>query len=143
MRQARKHLKITSIIILILAVATLMDIVAEILSMNLGDFAAEGFTEDILRITKIVVLAVSILCLLPQIYIGLKGLKIAKNPDSSRVHIIVGIILLAFSVIAILDPLRSIVTGDLVIDNVFTLLRCAVEITILYDYIKSARIIAG
>ena len=79
MRQARKHLKITSIIILILAVATLMDIVAEILSMNLGDFAAEGFTEDILRITKIVVLAVSILCLLPQIYIGLKGLKIAKK----------------------------------------------------------------
>ena len=144
MTQARKQLKITSIVILILALATLMELVAGMMTINLSDFeATDGFSEEILRITKIVVMVISVILLLPQIYIGLKGLKVAKRPDSSRAHIIVAIILLVFAVIAILDPLRAILGGQSVVDNLLSLLRCAVEITILYDYIKSARIIAG
>ena len=87
-------------------------------------------------------MVVSLVCLLPQVYIGIKGLKIAKNPDSSKGHIVWGIILLAFAIIGMVSPLVAVIKQDEVFENASALLSILIEVAFFYDYVKCARVVA-
>ena len=143
MEQARRNLKITSIIILILTGLSLVNLVCQIF---FGAFknteGPEGIPENIILIVQIVLAVITFLFLLPQLYIGLKGLKIAKNPNDSKGHIVWGFILLAMSIIGLLSPLMSIVNGVDMWDNVSTFLSILVEVLVFFDYVRYARAIA-
>lgn len=143
MEQARRNLKITSIIILILTGLSLVNLVCQIF---FGAFknteVPEGIPENIILIVQIVLAVITFLFLLPQLYIGLKGLKIAKNPNDSKGHIVWGFILLAMSIIGLLSPLMSIVNGVDMWDNVSTFLSILVEVLVFFDYVRYARAIA-
>ena len=78
--------------------------------------------------------------LFPQTYIGIKGLKIAEKPNSSKGHIVWGVILLVFAVLGLLSPLLALVQGNgEAFGNVSEVLSMAVDIMILFDYVKYAR----
>ena len=140
MENTRKHLKISSIIVLIFACATLINIVSELLlgELNNTELPA-GAPVNTLLITKIIVMAVMFVCLLPQVYIGIKGIKVAKNPDSSRGHIIWGTILLVFAAIGLISPLLAVIQQGFAFENVSELLSIAVEVAVFYDYVKYAK----
>ena len=145
MEQARKNLKTSSIIVLVLAGLSLINILFELF---FGEFSKalsgvtipEGAPENIVLIAQIFVLAVSLLILLPQVYIGIKGLKIAKKPDSSRGHIIWGIILLVFTSFGLISPFVALIqkNGE-AFDNISELCSIAVDVFILFEYVKFAR----
>ena len=68
---------------LALAFFSLLQIVSELLYGELNNAVIpEGAPENILPITKIVLFSVALLLTLPNIYIGIKGLRIAKKPNS-------------------------------------------------------------
>ena len=93
MEQSRKYLKLSSILVLIFSGLTLINIIYELVFAEFTDVEIpDGMPANILLITKIVIAVISVLLLLPRLYIGFKGLKIANNPDSSRGHIIWGMI---------------------------------------------------
>ena len=98
MEKARTSLKFSSLSVLALAVISLVNIVVGLMSseFNSAELPA-GSPENILTITKIIILVVTLVLLIPRVYVGFKGLKIAKNPDSSKGHIIWAVILLVFS----------------------------------------------
>ena len=141
MEQTRKHLKTTSIIVLALAGLTLLNLLFELFFGELKNAEIPaGSPDNILLIAQIFVLVVSLLMLLPQVYIGIKGLKMAKNPDSSKGHIVWGVILLVFAVLGLLSPLLALVQGNgEAFGNVSEVLSMAVDIMILFDYVKYAR----
>lgn len=143
MEQARKHLKFASIAILALAGLTLINVVSEILfgELNSAEIPA-GSPDNILLITKIILTVVSLICLFPQVYIGIKGLKVAKRPDSSKGHIVWGIILLVIAIIGLISPAIAIIKQDAVFENASELLSIAIEVAFLYDYVKYARAVA-
>ena len=132
MEQARKNLKTSSIIVLALAGLSLLNL---IFGIFFGDLSTElnnatipdGAPDNVILITKIFVLVVSILILLPQLYVGLKGLKMAKKPDSSRGHIVWGIILVVFTACGLLSPFVALIqgSGD-AFGNIAELLNCLV-----------------
>ena len=98
MEQSRKNLKLSSIIVLILSVFYAIQLVCELMFGEINNATIpEGAPDNILLITKIVLASIAGLLLIPNIYIGVKGLKVAKNPDSSKAHIVWAIILLVFS----------------------------------------------
>ena len=145
MEQARKNLKTTSIIVLALAGLSLLNL---IFGIFFGDLNTElnnatipdGSPDNVILITKIFVLVVSFLMLLPQLYIGLKGLKMAKKPDSSRGHIIWGIILLVFTACGLLSPLSAFLQGDSdAFANVAEFMSIAVDVFVLFEFVKYAR----
>ena len=140
MEQSRKRLKITSLIVLLFAGLTLLNVVSELLLGDLNEVAIpDGAPTNILLITKIVVFVVSLLLLLPQVYIGFKGIKIAKHPDASRGHITWGIILLIFSILGLISPIIAVINQETVFSNVSALLSILVEILVFFDYIQCAR----
>jgi hypothetical protein len=143
MEQLKKRLKIDSILVLALAATTLINVVAELLLWNTEDFVLpDGSPDNILLITQILVLAISALILLPQVYIGIKGLCIVKKPNASRGHIVWATILLVFAAISALSPVLNIITMSDVGGNASLLLSTAVDIIIYWDYVKHAKAIA-
>ena len=145
MEQARKNLKTSSIIVLALAGLSLLNL---IFGIFFGDLNTElnnatipdGAPGNVILITKIFVLVVSILILLPQLYVGLKGLKMAKKPDSSRGHIVWGIILLVFTACGLLSPLSAFLQGDSdAFANVAEFMSIAVDVFVLFEFVKYAR----
>ena len=143
MEQTRKHLKFSSLAILALAGLSLINIVSELLvgELNYAEMPA-GSPDSIQLIAKIILMVVSLVCILPQVYIGIKGLKVAKNPDSSKAHIVWGMILLAFAIMGLVSPLAAIIKQDDVKGNASALLSILIEVAFFYDYVKYARAVA-
>lgn len=144
MEQSRKHLKITSVVVLIFATLTLLNLAANIWLG--GDFnnsvIPDGAPENILQITKVFLLTFSGLLLLPQIYVGMKGLCIAKNPVSSKGHIVWATILFVLTALSLLSPIVGIVKQEAVSENISTLLGILVELAVYFDYIKYAKLVS-
>ena len=143
MEQMRKNLKIESFVVLLFAALDFFYLLSQIIfeDFNNGELPA-GTDENTVLITKIVIMVVSFVMLLPQIYVGVKGLKIAKNPDSSKAHIIWAIILLVMTILSAISPISNIIKQESVSENVSRGLGLLVEVMIFFDYIRYARAIA-
>ena len=144
MEQSRKNLKNSSIIVLALAGLSVLNILFELffgeLSGELNNATVpEGASENVVLIAKIVILVVSVLMLLPQAYLGIKGLKIAKKPNSSIGHIVWGIILVVFTAAGLISPLVSFLQSNgEAFANVAEFLSIAVDVAVLAGYVKFA-----
>ena len=139
MEQTRKFLKLTSIAVLVLSGFFMLQVICEILFGELSNaIIPEGVSYNILLITQIVIFTFALLFMLPNIYIGIKGLRIAKKPDSSKGHIIWGIILLVFTVLSLISPIVDIINNGFKYDYISEFLRIAVEVTVFFEYIKYA-----
>lgn len=141
MEQSRKHLKISSIVVLVFTLATIFNLIAGLMDLNNATIP-DGAPDNILTITKTILMVVSGILLLPQIYIGLKGLKVAANPNSSKSHIIVATIVFIFALISLLSPAIALIEGSSD-ESIGTLLGLAVEASVYFDYIMAARAVAN
>ena len=144
MEQTKKNLKTTSIIVLLLAGLSLINIVFELFFGKLNEEMKnaplpEGSPENIIQIAQIFILVISLLVILPQVYIGIKGIRMAKKPNSSKAHIIWAIILLVITVLGMVSPLLAALQGNDVFANGSEFLSIAVDVMILYEYVKFAR----
>ncbi len=147
MEKARKNLKAMSIIVLALAGLSFLNIIFELffgeLNGALNNAAIpEGSPENIILIARIFILVVSFLVLLPQAYIGIKGIKIAEKPNSSKGHIIWGIILIVFTALGLVSPFLALIqgSGD-AFGNIASLCSIGVDVFILCKYVAYAKTI--
>ena len=139
MEQSRKYLKLSSIAVLALAFFSMLQLVSELLFGDINQAAIpEGAPDNILLITRSVLFAVAFLLMLPNIYIGIKGMRIAKKPNASKAHIVWAIILLAFACLSIIEPVVTCVSDGMKYENISAALSIAVEITVFFEYIKYA-----
>ena len=139
MEQTRKYLKLSSIAVLALAVFSLLQIVAELLYGELNNAVIpEGAPENILLITKIFLFSFALLLMLPSIYMGIKGLRISKKPNSSKGHIVWGIILLVFASFSLISPVVDIINNGFKQDYISEFLSIAVEVAVFVEYVRFA-----
>ena len=145
MQQSRKYLKTSSVVVLALAGLSLLNILFEVffgeLNTELSNATIpDGAPENVVLIAKIVVLSISVLLLLPHAYIGVKGIKIAKNPDDSSAHIIWGIILIVLTATELIPPFLAFIRGDgEAFADASEFLSIAVDVAVLAEYVKYAR----
>ena len=141
MEKSRKYLKIYSIVVLVYTLGIILSLVAGLSELNNATIPA-GSPDNIVLITKVILMVISGILLLPQIFIGLKGIKVANNPDSSKSHIVVATILFVLAIFSTITPISSIIKKEAVGENVRNLLSIAVELYLYFDYIKYARLVA-
>ena len=141
MEQSRKHLKISSIVVLVFTLAKIIGLIASLMELNNASIP-DGAPDNILTITKTILMVVSGILLLPQIYIGLKGLRIANNPNSSKFHIVVATIVFIFTLLSLVSPAIALIEGSSN-ESIRTLLGIAVEASVYFDYIMAARAVAN
>ena len=131
MEKAKNQLKVSSFVILFFVAVPLVNVVLQIFS---GALNGAGMND----IAKIVAIVISVLVLLPEVYIGVKGLKMAKTPDSSKAHIVWAAILMVFMVIALIDPISALANAQNVSNNIASLAKIILEICIYVIFISSA-----
>ena len=143
MEQARKHLKTSSFLVLLLTAITFIEMLIELI---FGGFKnapiPEGAPENIIMITTIIICVFAVIFMLPQIYVGIKGLRIAKKPDSSTRHIFWAKVIFVIAIINIISCIFSLIKGDNSRDQISMLFSFVLEATVYFDYIKQARIVA-
>ena len=140
MSNSRKHLKISSILVLVLAAATFIKTVMSVIFGGLPSaIVPDGSSDNIVLITQISLLIFSALLLLPQIYVGVKGILVSKHPTRSKLHIIVAIVLFIFSIIGLVFPIIGIINREAIFDNIGTIIGLLLEILVYFDYIKYAK----
>ena len=144
MEQSRKRLKILSMAILIFAGATILKRLSMILFGGLNDATVSvGLSGGILLVAKMVLLAVSLVVLLPHVYVGVKGLKMAENPDlAKKGHVFWATVLLVLNLVGLLSSVQSIVGRVFIVENVLEILGGLVEAAIFYGYIKYAKAVS-
>ena len=94
--------------------------------------------ENILMITNVFLLVFSGLCLLPEIYVGIQGLRVAKNLKSSKGHIIWAVILLSFSALSLMGTLIAMVKEGSFSAHGSTLFSTLLELIVYFEYIQYA-----
>ena len=141
---SRNHLKEASFLVLLFTAFSFIRMIIQVFVGFEADPTQVGVSHEIIVVTMIVMFVVGLVLLLPQLYVGVKGMKIAKNPTSSKGHIVWAVILLVFSAFGIISTVTSIAEQINVVDNVITLVNHALDVIVYCMYIKYAnRVLKG
>lgn len=137
MNQAQKRLKFISECILILLAVSF---VKSILEIFLTDVIIDDVSESLIITSKIIIcLLFTVIIFIPQLYIGVRGLKIAKNPNSSKSHIVWAVIFAGFAILLIISAIVGMVnTGDIA-RNIFGIVNGGIDLAMYSCYIVFAK----
>lgn len=143
MNKERKTLKEYSVVILIFAAFSLARIIVEACLYGFGiqAISLEGVSEDLVKIGLIVFFISSLILLIPNAYVGVKGIKEAESPTSARAHIVWALILAILSLVGTITAIVDIING-FSIDQLFILLDVAVDTVLFYAYYLTAKKVA-
>ena len=143
MNNTRKNLKSMSILILVLAGLHFISLVAEFI---FGDTASisvpDGTSGAVVIALKVIIFALMLLPLIPQIFIGTKGLRMAARPNSSKAHIVWAIILFVFAVLSLISPVVGLIKAENILGNVSVLCGMIAEAVAYFFYAKYAKAVA-
>ena len=143
METPRKRLKTVSIFVLLYTICTLIELAVQAFFGELSKVPIPaGSPENILLITQIILVSVAFLLLLPAFYVGIKGLKMAENPDSSRAHIVWAVIILIFAIIDLAGVIINIVSAGSVVPFISDLGCITLNVILYIEYIKYAKEVA-
>lgn len=144
MEKLTKRLKVSSFIVLLLSFITLAELATSLFYGGYFDNVQipEGAPENIVGIAKIVILAVAAIFTIPQLYVGIKGFKVANYPDDSKAHIVWAVIFFIFSIASIVDSVIGLVHGGVSLDSISLLATAMLNTAIYFDYIKHAKAVA-
>jgi uncharacterized membrane protein YhaH (DUF805 family) len=103
-----------------------------------------GVSHELAKVVMIVTFVFSLILLLPQLYVGVKGMKMAKEPTSSKGHIVWAVILLIFAVFGMISTASSMAGNTSIVDNIIALVDHALDVIVYCMYIKYAnRVLKG
>lgn len=141
MENTKKALKTVSIAILILAGLSLISGIIHLAKIDISKLEIpENFTPELAKTIAVITGIISLLFILPRIYIGVVGIRGAK--EGSRAHIIVAIIFCIFSVIGLITSISGLFGAANMVNAILNLIE-SIAVTGLYViYIKCARELA-
>jgi hypothetical protein len=87
-----------------------------------------GMTPEVAKIVMIFSFAVMIVAMIPRLYVGVKGLKVANEPSAAKAHIVWAVLFLITGAWSMFNDISAIIEAkDLVID-ILTLVSSAIDV---------------
>ena len=137
MEKSRKSLKFMSEIILICLAFSFIRSILEVILTKVT--TPDNIETQFIIIAKILLCVIYAALYIPQVYIGIKGIKVANNPDSSKAHIVWAVIFLVFAVLAMVSAVLGLINAENVTGNVFGLIDAIIDLALYFFYIKFAK----
>ena len=142
MEKNRKDLKVVSIAILALLGLTLVRTIVNACIQGIPQIqATEGLSQEAIKIASIIAFVLTFVLLLPQVYVGVKGIKIANGGEFGKAPFIWVIILGVLAVVATISALSNMFKA-FNFDTVLVAVDCALDVAIYLCYYISLRKIA-
>jgi hypothetical protein len=144
MEKKRTDLRTYSILILAFAILSLARMIADACMNGFGNVGTlpEGVSEEAGKVALVVVWVIGILFLLPQVYVGLAGLKQSKEPTKGRAYITWSLIIAAFSALAVISGIVEI-TKVYTLDTLIATLDALVNVILFAAFYFTARQISA
>lgn len=139
MEQTKKNLRIISLCLVIFSIVSLALAAMDLITFWMDRDNYSGTSDGVVLASIGIVGVMSLLMVAVQIYIGLKGMKVAKEPDSSKGHITWATVLLVLSIIALVSPVMEMIQTKAIVANVVTIIDCLVDVFLYYYFIKWAK----
>ena len=136
MEKSRRSLKFMSEIILICLTFSFLRSILEVFLTKVDN---DNIPTQFLIIAKIMLCVIYAVLYLPQVYIGVKGIKVAKNPDSSKAHIVWAVIFIIFAVFAAISAVSGLIKAEDVTGNIFGLIDAVIDLGLYFFYVKFAK----
>lgn len=136
MEKSRRSLKFMSEIILICLTFSFLRSILEVFLTKVDN---DNIPTQFLIIAKIMLCVIYAVLYLPQVYIGVKGIKVAKNPDSSKAHIVWAVIFIVFAVFAAISAVSGLIKAEDVTGNIFGLIDAVIDLGLYFFYVKFAK----
>ena len=113
MNKDRKTLKEYSIVILALALFSLVRMVVDVcvFGFDTTGIVIEGATPQLIRIAGIIAFALAIVLLIPNVFVGVRGINESKNPSGKKGHIVWSLVLAILALIALVFAVIDIIKG--------------------------------
>lgn len=141
MENTKKNLKVVSLAILILAGLSLVFGIINIATIDESQLKVTAeISRELAKTITVITGIVSLLFILPRVYIGVVGLRGAK--EGSRAHIIVAIIFFIFSLIGVIGSISGLFGAKDMLVAVLNLIEAAATTVLYFIYIKCARELA-
>ena len=141
MEKSTKRLRLFSILILASAAYSVFTVALELFFGGGFDNVTipDGSPENIVNIAKALLLVITIVMILPQIYVGIKGICVAKNPDSSRGHIFWAGVLFVFALIGAASAIIDMANGGSTDESVTSVVNIVFDAIFYFEFITYAR----
>ena len=136
MGNAKKNLKFMSDLILIFLTCSF---IRTILEVFMTDIKVNNISAEFMIVAKIILCLIYVVIFLPQIYVGVKGIKMSKNPDSSKAHIIWAVIFVAFAVFSAVSAVANMINNKDMTGNIFRLIDAVIDFVLYFFYVKYAK----
>ena len=136
MGNAKKNLKFMSDLILIFLTCSF---IRTILEVFMTDIKVNNISAEFMIVAKIILCLIYVVIFLPQIYVGVKGIKMSKNPDSSKAHIIWAVIFVAFAVFSAVSAVVNMINNKDMTGNIFRLIDAVIDFVLYFFYVKYAK----
>ena len=147
MEKARKNIKVTAICIIALALLKLVASIVNFVTKGVEvpeSMITPELTRDAVYAIMVVAWVVTLILHLPSFYVGFKGLKVAKNPDNSKAHIIWATILLVFAVISVLSQVGELSKATDMLDAILKIVdEVCIGVLYVFYILEAKKIRAG
>ena len=129
MEKTRKQLKEYSIVILILTAITLVRAIVSVCvkGLPLPAVIPQGMTVEMVRIVSIISFALTFVFLIPQVYVGLKGMKISDGATCNKAPRVWALVLAILAGIATISSAIDLFKAFNV-DQLLTVIDVAVDL---------------
>jgi len=143
MEKNRKELKAFSILILVVVALELIRAIVGLCVNGIPKVTEipEGMTEDMVQISSIIAFALSLAIFIPQIYVAIKGIKVANGEASGKAHMIWAVILAILAGVSVVSGISGLFK-EFNFDAVMDLLGPAIDFLMFALYYVYARKIA-
>ena len=136
----RKELLIYGIVLIVLAIIDILKLILDLDSDIFGTVQTEDqLVQTVIKIVFYVIISISALSILIELFLGGKGIAESKNPSGAKFHIslakFIGIINIVFAVIIVISMFNS---TDLKSDFE-TLSLCMIDIIFMFSYASVAK----
>lgn len=143
MGKTKRDLWITSVVILVLTLIVVINAIIGAVSTGFTFNAApvDGLSKEIVQMISIIVWAISLIILIPQIYVGYTGMKIAKDQADpcKKGHLIWAIILAIFSLISVITSISNIANSKNLASDIINLVDAILSVLLFGGYVFFVR----
>ena len=144
MRNNRKELKALSILILVIVA---FDIIRNIVEACINGIpqvkeVPDGMTKEMVQVSSVIAFALIFVVLIPQIYIGIKGINIANGGVNTKAHIIWSLILAVLSGVLVVSRTTDLIK-EFNYENVMDVISPAIDVVMFAFYLVYARRVAN
>ena len=145
MNKERKLLKEYSVVILILTALSLVRLIVDLFAfggLDASKFPATGLPQEVVKITLIISFVIALVFFIPEVFVGVRGLKEAENPTGKSGHIVWALILAIFSAVATISAVIDIFSG-FDTGKLLEVIDVALDAVIFFMYFLTAKKVAN